>query len=77
MLTVAAGIVTVIAQAQDSSNPEATVSTVLVKTDRSWDGVNYDSYPAGQPELRVLRFVIPPHIILPWHTHTRCPTQRT
>jgi quercetin dioxygenase-like cupin family protein len=69
MLTVAAGIMTIIAQAQDCSNPEAAVSTVLLKTDRSWDSVEYDSYPAGQPELTVLKFVIPPNTILPWHTH--------
>jgi quercetin dioxygenase-like cupin family protein len=69
LLTVAAGIFTIVAQAQNFPNPEATVSTVLLKTDRSWDGVTYDRYPAGQPELTVLKFVIPPHTTLPWHTH--------
>ncbi len=70
MLSVAAGIFMLITQANDSSHPEAAVSTVLLKTDRSWDGVNYDGYPPGQPELTVLKFVIPPHTTLPWHTHT-------
>src|ERR1700744_5858623 len=69
MLAVAGGIFTIMAAAQNSSNPEATVSTVLLKTDRSWDGVKYDHYPAGQPELTVVKFVIPPHTILPWHRH--------
>jgi quercetin dioxygenase-like cupin family protein len=69
IMAIAAGIFAMNAQAQDSPNPEAAVSTVLLKTDRSWDGVNYDRYPVGQPELTVLKFVIPPHTILPWHTH--------
>src|ERR1700677_2808594 len=69
MLIVAAGIFTMIAYARDSANPEAAVSTVLLKTDHSWDGVHYDSYPSGRPELTVLKFVIPPHTTLPWHTH--------
>jgi quercetin dioxygenase-like cupin family protein len=69
MLTVAAGIFTIIAPAHDSPNPENTVSTVLLKTDQSWDGMKYDSYPAGRPELTILKFVVPPHTTLPWHTH--------
>lgn len=41
----------------------------LLQSERSWDGVAYDSYPAGRPELTVLRITIPPHTALPWHTH--------
>ena len=70
MLTVSAGICMLITQASDSSHPEAAASTVLLKTDSSWDGVKYDSYPPGQPELTVLKFVIPPHTTLLWHTHS-------
>jgi quercetin dioxygenase-like cupin family protein len=69
LLPVAIGIFAIIAQAQRPPNPEDAVSTVLLKTDRSWDGVKYDSYPTGQPELTVVKFDIPPHTALPWHTH--------
>ncbi|SAK92372.1 hypothetical protein AWB76_06807 [Caballeronia temeraria] len=51
------------------ANPETTVSTVLLKSDHSWDGTRYKSYPAGQPQLTVLNIVIPAHTALPWHTH--------
>jgi quercetin dioxygenase-like cupin family protein len=57
------------AYAINPTNPEAAVSTVLLKTTQSWDGVSYRHYPAGQPEITVTKFVIPPHTALPWHTH--------
>ncbi|MFM0075979.1 cupin domain-containing protein [Paraburkholderia sediminicola] len=55
--------------AGEVDNPEATVSTPLLQTDHSWDGAAYKSYPAGQPQLTVLRIVVPAHTALPWHTH--------
>jgi quercetin dioxygenase-like cupin family protein len=68
MLAVLVGLCTWMAYAI-SNNPEATISKVLLKTSQSWDGVSYDHYPEGQPELSVLKMVIPPHTTLPWHTH--------
>ena len=41
----------------------------LLKTTQSWDGVQYRKYPEGQPEVSVLRYKIPAHSSLPWHTH--------
>jgi quercetin dioxygenase-like cupin family protein len=55
--------------AAETVNPEGAVSTTLLQTDRSWDGTAYKSYPAGRPELTVLKIVIPAHTTLPWHTH--------
>jgi quercetin dioxygenase-like cupin family protein len=55
--------------AAEGANPEGAVSTTLLKTDRSWDGTAYKTYPAGHPELTVLKIVIPAHTTLPWHTH--------
>lgn len=55
--------------AAQGTNPERALSTVLLKTGRSWDGTLYKSYPAGQPQLTVLKIVIPAHTTLPWHTH--------
>lgn len=42
---------------------------VLTTGTASWNGKPYSAYPAGQPELSVLKFVIPPNTSLPWHTH--------
>lgn len=42
---------------------------VLVKSDQSWNGIPYTAYPSGRPELTVLKFHIPAHTALPWHTH--------
>lgn len=41
----------------------------LLKTTRSWDGVQYRTYPNGQPEVSILRYNIPAHSALPWHNH--------
>lgn len=47
----------------------AAESTTLLKTTRSWDGTAYPAYPAGQPQITVLRIVIPAHSTLAWHHH--------
>ncbi|MRT15260.1 cupin domain-containing protein [Enterobacteriaceae bacterium RIT711] len=41
----------------------------LLKTSQSWDGVPYESYPRGKPELSILKITVQPHTILGWHTH--------
>ena len=48
--------------------PGVTVET-LIKTEASWDGSPYQAYPAGPPELTVLKISIAPNTALPWHTH--------
>jgi quercetin dioxygenase-like cupin family protein len=47
----------------------AIFSNVLAKGVSAWDGTNYASYPAGKPELTVLRITIPANMELPWHLH--------
>lgn len=42
---------------------------ILLKADSSWDGIPYTSYLQGQPQVTVVRLTIPPHTVLPWHTH--------
>jgi quercetin dioxygenase-like cupin family protein len=54
------------AAAQDQSGVK--VETVI-KTESSWDGTPYRSYPTGRPEITVLKISIPAHTVLPWHTH--------
>jgi quercetin dioxygenase-like cupin family protein len=41
----------------------------LLRTSSAWDGVPYEAYPKGPPELSVLRITIAPHSKLKWHTH--------
>jgi quercetin dioxygenase-like cupin family protein len=41
----------------------------LLKTTTSWDGLAYTRYPAGTPEITVLRVSVPPRTELSWHTH--------
>src|SRR5690606_856145 len=45
-------------------------SQTLLKADGSWDGTPYAGYPAGRPEITVVRLSIPPHTVLPWHSHS-------
>ncbi len=42
---------------------------VLAKTGSSWDGSLLPSYPAGAPEITILKITIPPGVQLPLHRH--------
>ena len=44
--------------------------TKLAETTTSWNGDTLPAYPAGQPKITVLKFVIPPKVRLPNHFHT-------
>ena len=52
--------------AQDSTG---IVSTVLAKGGSSWDETPLPMYPAGKPEITILRITIPPGSALPVHQH--------
>jgi quercetin dioxygenase-like cupin family protein len=69
MLVFMVGLCTSMAYAINDTYPEATVSTVLLKATKSWNGASYNHYPIEQPELTVLKVLIPPHSALPWHKH--------
>jgi len=51
------------------SAPSAIESRVLLKSTTSWEGTAYQTYPAGQPELTVMRINIPANTSLKWHQH--------
>jgi quercetin dioxygenase-like cupin family protein len=56
--------------AQHQTNTVATAQRqVLLQADRSWNGNPYTRYPAGRPEVTMLKLTIAPHTALPWHTH--------
>lgn len=42
---------------------------VLLQSSTSWDGSPYIAYPAGRPELTLLKLRIPANTTLDWHTH--------
>jgi quercetin dioxygenase-like cupin family protein len=53
-----------------ADDPQAKIeSRSLLKTDRAWNGQIYRSYPQADPEISVLKIIIPPHAKLPWHQH--------
>lgn len=52
-----------------SAHAEVVESETLLDATSSWDGLQYKAYPAGQPELSILKITIPPHTKLNWHTH--------
>ena len=43
--------------------------TRVAETASSWDGAPLPDYPAGRPQVTILRATIPPHATLPRHTH--------
>jgi pimeloyl-ACP methyl ester carboxylesterase/quercetin dioxygenase-like cupin family protein len=51
------------------ANSDGPVSVVRLRSDTAWNGTRYESYPAGRPQLTVVRYSIPPHSSLPWHRH--------
>ena len=44
-------------------------TTELIRTDRSWDGVELPDYPQGRPELVAIKYEIPAGQKLNWHHH--------
>lgn len=54
----------------DQKNDSATIQTTeLLQTNEAWNGTPYTAYPAGKPQLTVMKMTIPPHTSLPWHSH--------
>jgi len=41
----------------------------LLQATRSWDGTGYAAYPSGQPQVTMLKIIVPPHTAIPWHEH--------
>jgi len=54
--------------AAKNDQPSVRLETLL-QTSSSWDGEPYKPYLAGQPELSILKIIIPPHTKLEWHSH--------
>src|SRR6476620_3354692 len=41
----------------------------LLQTTSAWDGTGYSAYPAGRPQITVLKITVPAHTALAWHRH--------
>ncbi len=54
------------AWAQDTN---AVQVDILTKTSLSWDGRTLPNYADGEPEITILRIIIPPNVQLPLHKH--------
>lgn len=53
-----------------SANDSKSVTVdVLAKSTVSWDGSELPSYPAGKPEITILKIDIAPGVKLPLHEH--------
>jgi quercetin dioxygenase-like cupin family protein len=53
-----------------ASNETAGIkSATLLRTSASWNGVPYQPYAAGVPEIVVRKITIPAHGVLRWHEH--------
>jgi quercetin dioxygenase-like cupin family protein len=65
-MIVGLALLTVSAHAQNVASAHA---DILVKSDSSWNGKKYISYPEGAPQLTVLKLTIPANTALPWHIH--------
>lgn len=60
---------TLVAGSALAADPAAVSVETLLKSGTSWDGVAYERYPGGKPEITVLKITIPPRTALAWHTH--------
>lgn len=53
-----------------ADNKQPIKAETLLRTSSSWDQVPYKNYPQGQPELTIVKYTLPAHTTMAWHTHT-------
>ena len=57
------------ARAQEDNPVQKVETTELIRTDKSWDGVELPDYLVGRPELVAVKYVLPAGQKLGWHHH--------
>lgn len=62
-------LVLLLANSSSAADAEGVKVDVLTKSTTSWDGQSLEPLAPGQPEVTILRIVIPPKTKLPMHTH--------
>ncbi len=68
-ILVAAFLTLLLPAAAPGSQPHGCRAVRLVRTTTSWNGALLPAYPAGQPQITILRITIPPGCELPIHEH--------
>lgn len=53
----------------ETTEPSAIQVEKLLETEKSWDGMAYQRYPGGKPQLTILKITVAPHTALSWHQH--------
>ncbi|MFT4465363.1 MAG: hypothetical protein ACMX3H_19680 [Sodalis sp. (in: enterobacteria)] len=56
-------------QAHESNKDGGINVEKLLEMEKSWDGVSYQAYPKGTPQLSILKITVAPNTSLPWHEH--------
>lgn len=56
-------------QSDKTDSADEVVTTELLRTSQSWNGVELPDYPEGRPELVAMKYVIPAGEKLGWHHH--------
>jgi len=57
------------AKTDNDNSAQEVVSTELIRTSQSWDGVELPDYLQGRPELVAVKYVFPAGKKLGWHHH--------
>ena len=68
-ILLAAFLTLLLAASAPASQSHGGRAVQLVKTTTSWNGALLPAYPAGQPQITMLRITIPPGAKLPIHEH--------
>ena len=56
-------------QAQNDDSAPSVQTTELIRTTKSWDGMELPEYLQGRPELVAMKYEIPAGQKLTWHNH--------
>ena len=56
-------------QAQNDNSAPSVQTTELIRTTKSWDGMELPDYPQGRPEVVAMKYEIPAGQKLAWHHH--------
>jgi quercetin dioxygenase-like cupin family protein len=55
--------------AQAADTPSSIETETLIQSASSWDGTPYISYPAGRPQITILKITVAPNTTMKWHSH--------
>lgn len=69
LLKIILGAMVLAGCAISADNKKPIKAETLLRTTASWDQVPYKIYPQGQPELTIVKYTLPPHTTMAWHSH--------